>query len=123
MAMEYEEGEQHRPDPEELISELQTLSARWGEVDVKRPLSTIDLHAAEPPHELPAPDEQDLRQREVTVLQRVHQAIEAGVFNGEQKERLIIALKEAERYFDDDRVINQLADLRDLLEYGPREMP
>lgn len=117
------EAEPRPNDPEWIISELRTLSARWGEVDVKRPRSKVDLRSQEAPVDLPTPDEQELRRREWTVLERLNHAVHDGLFTGEQKERLIIALKEAEEFFDDDRVRSNLADTRDLLEFGPRELP
>ncbi len=117
------EQESRPNDPEWVISELRTLVARWSEVDAKRPIGKADLQAKTAPPDLPVPDQEELRRRESKVVQEVLRGVETGIFTGEQKERLIIALKEAEQHFDDDRVISQLADLRDLLEFGPRELP
>ncbi|GEM_PF-3314711 len=112
------EQEPNLNDPEWYINELRTLSARWSEVDTKRPLSKVDLEAETPPVELSAPDEQELRQREIAIAQQLHTAVDRGMFNEEQKQRLIEALGEAVTSVDDDRVREQLSDTKHFLETG-----
>jgi hypothetical protein len=109
------EQEPRPSDPEWVISELRTLSARWSEVDTKRPLSAIDLDVSTPPRELAAPNEQELRQREWAVANSLLGMVERGMFNDEQKERLREALNEAMNHFDSDDVVAILLQARQAL--------
>ncbi|MBI5466713.1 MAG: hypothetical protein HY975_00650 [Candidatus Kerfeldbacteria bacterium] len=112
------EQEPRFDDPEWYISELRTLSARWSEVDVKRPLESIDLSREDTPVDLPAPNEQELRLRERIIAQRLQTAVEQGMFNDEQKQRLIAALAEAVHLVDEEPVQDRLVMLKNLLETG-----